>query len=705
MDTTLGIKNFRIFDENGASIAIKPITILTGCNSSGKSSAVKALLCIQDYLRTDRIHVDRKPLSLLGNFESVINKKCLAAGNDTVSFSYTADSFFFGKELTIELEFGVEPADMKKEGFLKRAQVKNKDGKILWVTNKFRRIMWEPSILNVKLPDDLSQWKKDFFAFRLTYELLRIANSIHTSVDILGDMPKEKGMAEMDKVKKDFQELKHKLGEERVLRVAEWYSLTLNENKRRYGDFYCQDASLVEAAMDADILTYLPILSDLDAVAPNDFDSFFSNLFCIKEPKHEGDRMRNKMVERVCQAYHNSGTSLFSVFYRNLENEFLDNAGFLSLDEMHYPTQLKDVETVEDLTNSDETDAIVPENMTAAALFHDVFYLLTSVDNEKNTPYISYSPQPGYSDWIIRDHRLLMDFVEWRKYGINDIVSNNICDSLRYVGSTRIDIKRFYDINPDDDFGKTLSEYFESIRTNKWEATQRINKQMGSDFLSFKPGSFINKWIKGFGIGDRIAIEPVENGIGYMIKIYAEESDTDGRLLADYGYGISQLVSILLEIETAIMRAKIELDSAKVVDYTKGVLSLSALFGTSPDTQHFAPSTIAIEEPEIHLHPRYQSLLAEMFVDAYHNYGVQFIVETHSEYLVRKIQTMIGGKMLSTQSISILYVEDTPKNVAQRIRQIPVAEDGRLREPFGSGFFDEADSLAMNLLTIKGCLE
>ena len=32
--------------------------------------------------------------------------------------------------------------------------------------------------------------------------------------------------------------------------------------------------------------------------------------------------------------------------------------------------------------------------------------------------------------------------------------------------------------------------------------------------------------------------------------------------------------------------------------------------------------------------------------------------------------------------------------------QIEIAEDGRLKQPFGPGFFDEADSLAMNLLMI-----
>ena len=42
MNIVYTIKNFRVFDKNGATMPIKPLTILTGCNSSGKSSIVKS---------------------------------------------------------------------------------------------------------------------------------------------------------------------------------------------------------------------------------------------------------------------------------------------------------------------------------------------------------------------------------------------------------------------------------------------------------------------------------------------------------------------------------------------------------------------------------------------------------------------------------------------------------------------------------------
>ena len=51
MNTKLIIKNFRVFDENGATIDLKPLTILTGCNSSGKSSIVKAAFLLNSFMK------------------------------------------------------------------------------------------------------------------------------------------------------------------------------------------------------------------------------------------------------------------------------------------------------------------------------------------------------------------------------------------------------------------------------------------------------------------------------------------------------------------------------------------------------------------------------------------------------------------------------------------------------------------------------
>ena len=61
MNTQFTLKNFRVFDnKQGGTFNLAPITILTGCNSSGKSSVVKALLLLKDFfqeLSTNKITV------------------------------------------------------------------------------------------------------------------------------------------------------------------------------------------------------------------------------------------------------------------------------------------------------------------------------------------------------------------------------------------------------------------------------------------------------------------------------------------------------------------------------------------------------------------------------------------------------------------------------------------------------------------------
>lgn len=258
-------------------------------------------------------------------------------------------------------------------------------------------------------------------------------------------------------------------------------------------------------------------------------------------------------------------------------------------------------------------------------------------------------------------------------------------NSIEYVDSASASIRRVYSIDEENKMNKVLRGLnMRKVTDEEW----------GVDLIDVyyhKPGWFINNWIKKFELGDSIEISGDEEG---GIKAYLKKGDVK-RLLADEGYGVTQLVSLLLTIENAI-KPETELE-IPLKDGTPEYKQSPFLW-----SNHL----ICVEEPEVHLHPKFQSLLADLFAEAYQKYNIHFIIETHSEYLIRKLQLMVADKenSLSSNDVSLNYVEKDENGVSHN-KQIKIKEDGRLDSSFGEGFYDEADNLTMELIRYKAQLK
>ena len=107
-----------------------------------------------------------------------------------------------------------------------------------------------------------------------------------------------------------------------------------------------------------------------------------------------------------------------------------------------------------------------------------------------------------------------------------------------------------------------------------------------------------------------------------------------------------------------------------------------------------------IEEPESNLHPNNQTKLADLFIDAAWKFGHQFLIETHSEYLVRKLQFYIASGKIKSEDVQIYYF-DKDKNNEMNIVSINILNDGSLSKPFSSGFFDESDRISLELFIAR----
>ena len=261
--------------------------------------------------------------------------------------------------------------------------------------------------------------------------------------------------------------------------------------------------------------------------------------------------------------------------------------------------------------------------------------------------------------------------------------------NIVYINSASAKIARLYSIEEDNKICNALREFNNKTMVRK--AYEGFYDAMHM-WEAYHKGDFLKKWLKKFEIGDKIEIKGTEEGVGTLVYLYKGENK---RLLADEGYGITQLVSLLLQIDNSISWA----ENRRETMWEKNILDPFI------ENNQFLHRTICVEEPEIHLHPKYQSLLADMFIDAYKNYNIHFIIETHSEYLIRKLQVMVADKEnpLSSNEVSLNYVEKNENGISTN-KKIDILEDGSLSDSFGHGFYDEADSLAMDLFRKKSIL-
>ena len=111
------------------------------------------------------------------------------------------------------------------------------------------------------------------------------------------------------------------------------------------------------------------------------------------------------------------------------------------------------------------------------------------------------------------------------------------------------------------------------------------------------------------------------------------------------------------------------------------------------------PRMIAIEQPELHLHPAVQAELGDLFIDcALGNFKNFFLLETHSEHLIlrvlRRIRECSEGEMedpnspqIKPDDVQLIYVESAKGGTV--FYNLPVTKEGDFAENVPGGFFAE----------------
>ena len=112
---------------------------------------------------------------------------------------------------------------------------------------------------------------------------------------------------------------------------------------------------------------------------------------------------------------------------------------------------------------------------------------------------------------------------------------------------------------------------------------------------------------------------------------------------------------------------------------------------------HQKSGILAIEQPELHIHPAIQVALGDLFAAQLPNTDVLYLLETHSEHLMLRLLRRIretnecelapGAPELRPQDVAVNYVENTMTGI--KITPLRIDEDGEFQDRWPAGFFAE----------------
>lgn len=106
---------------------------------------------------------------------------------------------------------------------------------------------------------------------------------------------------------------------------------------------------------------------------------------------------------------------------------------------------------------------------------------------------------------------------------------------------------------------------------------------------------------------------------------------------------------------------------------------------------------VAIEQPELHLHPALQTELADLFLESALERESRLLIETHSEHIIlrllRRIRETTEGRLppsahpLRPEQVSVIYAERTDQGT--KLSQLRIHETGEFIDRWPHGFFAE----------------
>lgn len=255
-----------------------------------------------------------------------------------------------------------------------------------------------------------------------------------------------------------------------------------------------------------------------------------------------------------------------------------------------------------------------------------------------------------------------------------DFVRDFFNEKIKYLGPLREEPRSLYPLESNGSpfdlglKGENTAAVFENNKTRKIKFINPKYFEEGN-LEKIVPeentlSEAINSWLVYLGVANKMNTND-KGKMGHELKITTDIKNME-QDLTHVGVGVSQILPIL-------------------------VMCFLAGKGDS----------IILEQPELHLHPKVQTRLADFFVSM-NALGKQCILETHSEYLINRLRYLVAKtddeKIANDTMIYFVEKEDGHSIY----RSITINKYGVI-DAWPKGFFDESEDIAT--MTMRASME
>lgn len=688
----IGFQNFRVFRDK-TYFDFAPITLITGTNNSGKSGLLNGIKLLQENFKNiKKAREPKKELNLEAIMLTTIDSKSLLEKYGTLNQFITRNGkknefqFLFRRKMVsindeVEISFTLKVNENPiKDAYIRKVSMKSiSSGKIIFNIDKLNNQAAEYAI------------SLDFIYF---FDALnqRISKSIglYTELNkLIRSLPELK--SNLDIIEKYRQSLKlfNDVYKTNYVLYKGTDGYSIDEAIHFPDEAYFEEPAYISTKVlkalkaEQEGTTRLYNFSFLWA-SNSEFKVKYEKI--IKSFYKTVDTNSFAMLNRdILKFLSNINWHLLtdSIFFNNGIDFIINSSnhtlgiGLKKFTEV-FTNSSRRPNIISVLSNSKQTLEIIEENIKPAISKSPVFYekvfkpllhLIAESHLTRSEVLREKTHRLVRHDQTVFDNLIPLEIEKQ----LNDLIMVNIniiqncitgLNEFNFLPTNKTQNRRSYSLSDTDEFTQLIKKLETMPSTHRKKAY-----------------GFINKWLKEFDIADSFIIKhDMDTG---NFKPYLKVKDREF-LLADFGFGTTQVLPLLLKI------------------IPEGNDDYEIYGGI---THAYNSRIVVLEEPEANLHPALQSKLADLIVESSKKFNIQIVVETHSEYLIRKLQYLtVSAKSNLSAGATIIYYFYHPDKIPpgeNQIKKINILKDGTLANDFGTGFFDESDNIAMSIWSMN----